>query len=184
MKEATALSLAATVWALLAACGDTQGNVIVRASQTDGGGSSGVCSTPGGCVAGGVAGTAGTGTGGGAGGTGTGGGPVGECSSNSDCADPSKKLCNTALHTCAECVVNADCIDPLETCSVALNRCAAPCSSDADCPATEDRVCDFALGRAGTPGYCVGCRSPNDCIDPGRPFCVEGDCVACANGQC
>jgi hypothetical protein len=159
-----------------AACGDTQGNVIERtAASTDGGGMSGSS----GAATGGAA-TGGAGTGGAA----SGGSPAGECSSNADCTGQSKNLCNPTLHTCAECLVDGDCIDPRETCSVALNRCAAPCSSDADCPVTEDTKCDLALGRAGTPGYCVGCRSLDDCTDPDRPYCVEGDCVACPNGQC
>lgn len=157
--------------ALPVACGDAEGNVIERAaSGSDGGagkgGSGGACTTPGGCAD-------------------TGGPPIGECSNDSDCTDPTKNLCNTTLHTCAECLVNTDCTDPLETCSIALNRCAAPCGSDADCASDPtDRVCDLALGRAGTPGYCVGCRQATDCKNPDRPFCVEGDCVACASGQC
>jgi hypothetical protein len=185
IRSSPTLAYPLVAW-LAVACGDTQGNVIERAAHTPdgGGGTGGACPSPGGCAgSGGSANGGAAGGGAGNGGAGSGGAPIGECSSNADCTDPSKRLCNTALHTCAECVVNADCVDPLETCSVALNRCAAPCSSDADC-LPEDPVCDLAIGRAGTPGYCVGCRSPNDCLNPDRPFCVEGDCVACANGQC
>lgn len=181
MKGPLVLSCTALLCAWLpVACGDTHGNVIERtANFTDGGGASGAGGAPPGGTSSGGASTGG----GGIGGAASGGAAGGECTSNSDCTDPSKNLCNTALHTCAECVVNADCIDPVETCSVALNRCAAPCSSDADC-FPDDPVCDLAIGRAGTPGYCVGCHATADCTDPDRPFCVEGDCVACANGPC
>jgi hypothetical protein len=182
MKRESFLSLVSPPFlALSIACGDTQGNVIERtANVTDGGGGIvGVCATLGGC-----AGAGGAATGGGAnGGAGSGGARMGECSSNADCAGQSKNLCNQTLHTCAECVLDGDCVDGQETCSIALNRCAAPCSADIDCP-PDDRWCDLALGRAGTPGYCVGCRSLSDCTDPERPYCVEGDCVACPNGQC
>lgn len=167
-------SAAVLVAALPVACGDTEANVIERApSAIDGGGgtggsggSGGACTTPGGCAE-------------------TGSPLVGECSKNSDCTNLSKPLCNPTLHTCAECLVDGDCVDyPVEKCSFALNRCAAPCSSDADCPQPDDPKCDLAVGRPGTPGYCVGCRQVSDCTNPDRPFCVEGDCVACANGQC
>jgi hypothetical protein len=163
-----AVSIAVAAVALLGAplgCGDTQGIVIERTARSidGGGGSGGACSGPG-C-------------------TQTGGAPAGECNTNADCTNPGKALCNTTLHTCAECVTDADCGDPPETCSVALGRCAAPCSSDADCAADDPR-CDLAVGHGTTPGYCVGCRAVSDCTNPDRPFCVEGDCVACANGQC
>jgi hypothetical protein len=156
------MATAALIGALFVACGDTEGNVIERAAHSRDAGPG--CTTPGGCSETGVQ-------------------PVGECSSNTDCTDPSKRLCNVISHTCAECLVDRDCIDRTETCSYALNRCAVPCSSDADC-GPDDPVCDLAVGRAGTPGFCVGCRAVTDCTNPAQPFCVEGDCVACESGQC
>jgi len=161
-RAVRAAATAALIGGLFVACGDTEGNVIERTARLGDAGPG--CTTHGGCSE-------------------TGATRVGECSSNSDCTDVSKVLCNVTSHTCAECLVDRDCVDPTETCSFALNRCAAPCSVDSDCP-SEDPWCDLAVGRAGTPGFCVGCRSVTDCTNAARPFCVEGDCVACANGQC
>jgi len=158
-------------------CGDVEGNVIVRVRGiVDGGG----CGSVGSCDGGRP--------------------PLRECAASSDCAavkpicEPKtgmcvecvtsqdctssvKSKCNTTLHVCAECTADADCIDPRETCSTALNRCAAPCQSDTDCR-SDDPLCDLAIG------FCVGCRAVTDCTDPLKPYCVEGDCVACQNGQC
>jgi hypothetical protein len=158
-------AIVAAVTAFVAACGDVEGNVIVRtATSSDGGGqhecrASSDCQSPKPlceprsltCV---------------------------ECLSANDCQNPTKLLCNQATRTCAECIVNSDCTDPREQCAAPLNRCAAPCASDSDC-LPDDPHCDLAIG------FCVGCtRALIDCTDPSRPYCVEGDCVSCPNGQC
>lgn len=178
MKRIVRVVVLSGAWGCaLVACGDVEGNVIVRvASSEDAGGcgSSGTCVDEGGsrreCATNAECSAATPLC-----------DPAGacvECLGASDCNKPGKPFCNPATRACSECVVNSDCIDPREQCSVDLKRCAAPCKSDGDCR-SDDPLCDLAIG------FCVGCRSVDDCKGlPDRPFCVEGDCVACANGQC
>jgi|GEM_PF-945769 len=87
-----------------------------------------------------------------------------ECTSNADCTDASKPVCDNgtcvADSTVTEgCVTNADCTDP-----------ALPICDNGTC------VADSTVSE--------GCATNDDCADPALPICDNGTCVAAPASNC
>ncbi len=103
-----------------------------------------------------------------------------QCTTNTDCTDPTMPLCVNQLCVAPQCSTNTDCTDPTAP-FCENNVCVAACGSDADC-----------MGMAGRPncatsGECVACETDAMCTTATAPVC-DGSAFACrgcvADSEC
>jgi Cys-rich repeat protein len=115
-----------------------------------------------------------------------------ECTSNAECTDPVKPICNLTTNQCGPCTMDSQCPTG-EVCDLGSGACVAcvtnaqcggtapicqsqtcvPCASSSQCP--DGTVCDTASDAEH--GACVPCVTSADCKLAADPICG-------ANHQC
>lgn len=101
-----------------------------------------------------------------------------ECLDATHCtADSDARSCSAAGR-CVECTSDSQCDEDEELCSSELGACLVPCSANVDCGAEEDDeeeeededalACDVAIG------FCLECRTDEDCEAGER--CIRAEC--------